>query len=131
VERAHQHIRDPRERLAGLLRRHRPRQDAGADQKHLLLGEDADAVEIVLVARRLREETGKRHGEVRLLGQRAEEGRIDHRVDDFREVRETLGKPRCRPNHKRDQRDHVRVLPQQRQQAAAALEGCEKPVKRN
>ena len=49
MQRADQHVGEPRERLAGLLRRHGAGEDARADQEHLLLREDADAVEEILV----------------------------------------------------------------------------------
>src|SRR5262249_57279483 len=49
VKRANERIRQPGEGLARLLRRHGSRQDARPDQEHLLLGEDADAIEEVLI----------------------------------------------------------------------------------
>src|SRR6202021_103978 len=49
LERTNEQLRQPGEGLARLLGRHGPGQDPGADQEHVLLGEDADAVENVLV----------------------------------------------------------------------------------
>ena len=49
VQRAHRDIGDARERPARLLGRHRAREDARADQEHLLLAEHAQPVEIVLI----------------------------------------------------------------------------------
>jgi hypothetical protein len=55
VEGANEQIRQAGEGLAGLLRRHRPGQDPGSDQEHVLLGEDAVAVEEILLRRHLPE----------------------------------------------------------------------------
>ena len=129
VQRADQHVGQPGEGLAGLLGRYRARQDARADQEHLLLRKDADAIEKVLVGFALaaseRSSAGRKLG---FLGQRAEEARIDHRVHDFGKLRQTVGKPRRGAENERDQRDQIGILPQQRKQPAAAVQPGEEPV---
>src|SRR5262245_16770244 len=49
AQRADHDIGKAGERLCGLLRRHSPGQDAGADQEHMLLAEQAQAVEMIFV----------------------------------------------------------------------------------
>ena len=49
VKRANEHVRQPGEGFARLLGRRRARQNARSDQEHLLLREDADAIEKVFV----------------------------------------------------------------------------------
>ena len=117
VQRADQHIREPREGLARLLRRHGARQDARADQEHVLLREDANAIEKVLVRSGLAQRALEPGGKLGFLGQRAEEARIDHRIHGFRKLREAVGQPRRGAEHQRDQRDQIGILPQQRKQA--------------
>ena len=129
MQRADQHVGEPRERLAGLLGRDRAREDARADQEHLLLREDADAIEEILVAAGLLERAVEPGRELRLFRQRAEEARIDHRVHHVGELREAVGKPRRGAEHQRDQRDQVGVLPQQREQPAGAVQAARKRSK--
>ena len=130
VERANEEIGQPGERLAGLLRRHRPGQDPGADQEHVLLGEDADAVEEVLVGRCLRERAVEPGGERRLLRQRAEEARIDHRIHHLGKLRQAVGQPRRGRQHQRDQGDELGILPQQRVEPPAPLQGADEAIER-
>src|SRR4029077_19327011 len=76
-----------------LFRRHGSRDDPRPYQEHLLLREDADAIEEVLVRSGLAERAVERGGELGFFGQRAKEARIDDRVHDLRKlskaVRET------------------------------------------
>jgi hypothetical protein len=72
--------------------------------------------------------TVERAGELGLLRQRAEEARIDHRVDDVGKLRETVGEPRRGAEHHCDQRDQVGVLPQQREQPAGAMQPGNKSI---
>ena len=126
MQRANQHVGEPRKGLAGLLRRHGARQNPRADQEHLLLREDADAVEEVLIAPGLRKRAVEHGLQLVLFRQRAEEARIDHCVHDVGELREAVGEPRRGAEHHGDQRDQVGILPQQREQPAGAMQpGCE------
>ena len=72
-----QHVGEPRKGFAGLFRGHRSGQDARADQKHVLLAEQADGVERGFVAARIGERPAQLGFESRLVRQRAEEARID------------------------------------------------------
>ena len=130
AERADQQIGQPGERFAGLFGRHRAGQNARADQEHLLLGKDSDAVEEVLVRARLLQRAVETGGKLRVFRQGAEEARVDHRVHHFRQLREDVGEPGRGAEHLRDQRDQVRILPQQGDQAPT-LHAGEKPVERH
>src|SRR6266436_6477147 len=78
VEAANERIRQPGESLARLFRGHGSRHDPRPYQKHLLLREDADAIEEVLVRSGLAERAVERSRELGFFGQRAKEARIDN-----------------------------------------------------
>ncbi len=122
VQRTQQHVGQPRKDLARLLRRHRARQDARADQEHLLLAEHAHAIEKVFVGVRLLQRPRKALAEPLLVRQHAEEARIDQPVHHLRIAGQNVGEPRRGAEHERDERDQIRILPQQRQQSAAAVQ---------
>ncbi len=128
MQRADQQVGKSREHFAGLFRRKRTRQDAGADQEHVLLAEQPDRVEHVLVAAALAKRLGKIGLEPLGIGQRAEKARIDQRIDDVRVLRENLGKPRRGTEDERDEANKLRILPQQREQTPAGAQAGEKPV---
>src|SRR5262249_27284211 len=67
MKRTQQHIRQPRKRLTRLLRRYGSREDAGADQEHLLLREGANTIEKILMPGRLTQRTVERTGELALF----------------------------------------------------------------
>ena len=131
VNGAQQHVGKPREGLTRLLRRHRPGENSRADQEHMLLAEQADGVERRLVAGRVFQHAAELRFEPRLVGQRAEEARIDQRIDEVRMVRQDVGQPRRRAEDERDEADQVRILPQQRQKAAARAQSGEEPIERD
>ena len=128
VERADQRIRQPRERLAGLLGRHRAGQNARSHQEHVLLRKDADAIEEILIAAGLLQRAVETQCKLCLLGQRPEEARIDHRVHDIGKMRQAVGEPRRCSEHQRKQRDQIRIQPQQRQETAGRLQCAKKPI---
>ena len=72
------------ENLARLLGRKRAGEDSRADQEHVLLAEQADRIEHVLVAARLAERVRKLRLQPLRVRQRAEEARVDQRIDDVR-----------------------------------------------
>src|SRR4051794_25019773 len=128
VERAGEHIRQPGERLACLLRRHRPRQDARSDQEHLFLCEYADAIEKVLVRTCLLKRAVETVRNFGFFRQRAEEAWIDHGIHHLWKLREAVCQPWRGAEDERDQRDEIRILPQQREQPAAAMKPGEEAV---
>ena len=128
VEGTDEHIRQPGERLARLLGRHRPRQDACSDQEHLLLCEYADAIEKILVRLRLLKRAVETGSDFGFFRQRAEEARIDDGIHDLRKLREAVGQAWCGAEYEGDQRDEIGILPQQRKQPAAAVEAGEEAV---
>ncbi len=136
VHRADEHVGKPRKNLAGLLGRHRARQDARADQEHVLLAEQADGVEHVFVALGLDQPAGEFGFELRFIGQRAEKTRLDQRIDQIRALRQNVGEARRDAKDQGDETDELRVLPQQRQEQTAgaqpgqeAIEGREGGVR--
>ena len=113
-------------------RRHRAGQDARADQEHLLL------------ARRCGCDRGspRRCSPARASGRApaassASSGSAPKKLGSISasitcgQLREDVGEPRRGAEHQRDQRDQVGILPQQREQPAAAVQAGEKPVERD
>ena len=66
--------------------------------------------------------------QARGVGQRAKECRIDQRIDDMRMLRQNIRKPRRHAEDESDKANKLRILPQQRQQAASRTQTREKPV---
>ena len=128
MHRADHGVGQPREGFTRLPRSHRAGQDAHADQKHVFQPEHADTLEQILIVARLRQCRVQPLVELLLAGQRAEEARIDQRIDDLRIARQRVGEPRRDAEHQRDQRDQVGVLPQQRQQARGGMQICEEMI---
>src|SRR5262249_57423857 len=93
-----------------LLRRYGSRQDARPDQEHLLLGEDADAIEEVLIRGGLAERALEGGRELSFFGQRAKEARIDDRVHDLRKLSETVGESWRGAKQERNQGDQIGIL---------------------
>ena len=106
-------------RLARLLGGHRARQDAGADQEHLLLAEDADAVEQILVGRRLSERQLQVGLELGLVWQRAKETRLKQCIHRLWIARKDVGKTRRGSECQRHKRNQIGVLLEQREQPRA------------
>ena len=129
VQRADDHVGEAGEGLAGLLRRHRAGQDARADQEHLLLAEQADAVEEILVeARPGRASAASPASSLLGVRQGAEEGRVDQRVHHLRMMRDDVGEPRRGAEQQRDQGEQIGILAQQREQPGAAVQAGEEAV---
>ena len=131
MHRADDHVGEPREGLARLLGRDGAGEDARADQEHVLLAELARAVEQVLVGARLRQRAGQFGRELLGVRQRAEERRLDQRIHHLRIARQNIGEPRRGAEHEREQRDEIRIAPQQRQQPRAAMQAGEEAVERD
>ena len=96
----------------------------------MLLAEQPDGVEHGLVAARLAERARKLRFEPLFVGQRAEKARIDQRIDEMRILRQNIGKPRRGAEDQRDKADQFRILPQQREKAAAGAQAGKKAVER-
>ena len=128
VQRPDRDVGEPREGAAGLLGRHRARQDARADQEHLLLAEHAQPVEKILVAARLLDGARELGLELGFIRQRAEERRLEQRIHRLRIARQDVGKPRRGAERQRDQRDQIRILLEQREQPRAALQPAEEQI---
>ena len=128
MQRTDEQVGKSGEHFAGLLRRKRSGQNASADQEHVFLAEQPDRIEHFLVAAGL----AQRRGEIGLepfgIGQRAEEARVDERIDDVRMLRENFGEPWRGAENERDEANEFRILPQQREQAPAGAQAGEKTV---
>src|SRR4029077_71705 len=75
---------DPQTPRPGGRARHRAEEYSRADQDHVLLAEQADGVEHVFVAGRFGQPAREPSLELRFVGQRAEEARLDQRIDQIR-----------------------------------------------
>ena len=109
MQRRDQHIGQARERLPGLLGGNRARQDAGADQHHLLLPEHARAVEKILIGARLLEAAAELRGEFLRIRQSTEECRIHEAVHGLWILRDHIGKPRRGAQREDQQRQEIRI----------------------
>src|SRR5262245_42257241 len=110
IKRADHRAGEPRKRLPGLFRRYRARKHARSDQEHLLLTEHADLIEKFLVSARLAEIARKLNRQLFLVGQRAEESRIEQRINGLRVACEDVGKARRDAEDTHDQRDQIGIL---------------------
>ena len=123
VNGAQEHIGEPSENLAGLLRGDRTGQDSRPNQKHVLLTEQTDRIQHGLVAAGFAERARQHRLQPVPVRCRAEEGRIDQRIDEMRIERHDIGEPRRDAQDQRDEADQFRVLPQQGKEAAAGAQG--------
>ncbi len=114
VKRADHYVGQRGEGVARLFGGDRLRQDARADQEHLLLAEHADAVEEIFIGRGLADRALPFRAQLGLVRQRAEESRLQQRIDHMRIARENVGKPRRGAENERDEADQIGILPQQR-----------------
>ena len=128
IERADEHLGEAGVDLARLLGRDRPGQDSRPDQEHALLAELADRIEHVLVATGLAERLRQLRRQPLLVGHRAEEARVDERIDDMGVVRQDIGEARRNADDQGDETDEVRILPQQREEASASAQPGEEAV---
>ena len=115
---------------AGLLGGNRAGEDARADQEQALLAEQPQAIEEVFVGVRVLQRRRQPRRQFLLVRHRAEETGIDQAVHDLRLARQHVAEPRRRAEDQRHQRDQIAVLPQERNQPAAALQGAEKAIER-
>ena len=128
MQRADQDIGQPREHVARLLGGNRSREDARTDQEHVFLAEQADRIEHILVAAGLAERTRQLGFKPRRLRQRAEEARVDQRIDDVRVLRQDVGETGRDAENERDEANELRILPQQRQQTSAGAQAGEELI---
>ena len=128
IERAGEHFGEAGVDLARLLGRDRPGQDSRPDQEHALLAELADRIEHVLVATGLAERLRQLRRQPLLVRHRAEEARVDERVDDVGVVRQDIGEAGRNADDQGDETDEVRILPQQREEAPASAQPGEEAV---
>ena len=131
MQRADHHVGEPREGVARLLRRHRARKDARADQEHLLLREHAQPIEEVLVGLRFAERALELGRELGFVGQRAEERRLEQRVHRLRISRQDVGEPRRGAEDQRHQRHQIGILLEQREQPSAGVQPGQEAVERH
>ena len=94
---ADENVGQRREHLACPLGRQRAGENARTDQKHMLLPEQADGIEHVFIAARGVERVRQFLLQARGVGQRAEEARIDQRIDHVRMLRQNIGKAAAPP----------------------------------
>ncbi len=131
MQRADDDVGEPREGRAGLLGRHRARQDAGADQEHVLLAEQPQPVEEVLVGCPPRRACARARLRAwpRPAARRRTPGRAAHPSprDGARGCRTSR---RRGAERQRDQRDEVGVLLEQREQPAADLQSRQEAIER-
>ena len=85
----------------------------------MLLSEQADRIEHVLVAAGLGQRAGKLGFDPLFVGQRAEEMRVDQRIDEMRILGKNVGEPRRDAEDQRDESHQLRILPEQRKEATA------------
>ena len=112
MHRADQHVGQRRKRVASLLRRQRAGKNAGADQEHMLLAEQADCVEHVFVGAGLADSPRQLRFQALGVGQRAKKSRIDQRIDDVGMLGENIRKPWRSAENKRDKANEFGILSQ-------------------
>jgi len=128
VHGAHDAFGNIAERRARLLGRHRAGQNPRADEEQALLPEHPQPVEKFLVRVRVRQRRGQPRRQFVTVGHRAEKAWIDQPVHDLRMARQHVAKTRGRAKDQRHQRNHVLVLRQQRNQAAATGQRLQETV---
>ena len=116
------------EGLAGARGRDRTGKQPHANEKLLLLGDDAQPVERFLVGARARERGGEPFLKIGPRRQFRHQSGIEHAVEDMRPPGDQIGELRCRRHHGDQEGQEPRIVADQREELDAGREPLEEFV---